>query len=66
MKYKVYILSKIQVQSQYGYRETLVSPCVADFCNKCEYDSIEEAYDAIIASGERYVNYTILPYIYMT
>lgn len=59
MKYKVYIVKTDD--------ETKVAQLIeADFNYDCGFDTIEEANYTIQRKGDDYVNYVILPYIYMT
>lgn len=59
MKYKVYIV-KINNETDD------VTFALAKFNPGCGYDSVEEANAAILREGIDYIDYTILPYIYMT
>ena len=59
MKYKIYIALENDENSKNSFIE-------ADFNFGCGFDSIEEAYQRIVSHGYDYVNYTILPYIYLT
>lgn len=58
MKYKVYITKTDETTNQVIFIE-------ADFNYGCGFGSIEEANNRIQSVGDDYVNYTILPYIYM-
>lgn len=53
MKYKVYIINKKKLKE-------------ADFNYGCGFDTIEEAFGAIKRDGCDYIEYTILPFIYLT
>jgi len=60
MKYKIY-----RQCSDFNTKEVKFFEC--DFQNFCNgFDSIDEAYQAIKDRGYDFVNYTILPYIYLT
>lgn len=59
MKYKVYIVKTDDVTNVATFIE-------ADFNYGCGFDTIKEAIESIERHGSDYVNYTILPYIYMT
>lgn len=59
MRYKIYIIKE---NTENGFPLVFIE---ADFNYGCGYDSIEEAQKMIEHNGEYYVNYTILPYIYM-
>ena len=56
MKYKVYIITG---ENRLKLKE-------AKFNYGCGFDSINEAMERIKYYGEPFVNYTILPYIYLT
>jgi hypothetical protein len=61
MKYKIYILV-----SNGNDKGSTIKRVIED--SKFEYnefDTIEEAYEAIKNRGNDYCNYTILPYIYL-
>lgn len=58
MKYKIYQVKNDEVTKVATFIET-------DFNIGCGFDTIEEAMNRIQTEGEDYIQYTILPYIYM-
>jgi len=63
MKYKIYIVENTDRDNLTGYPLNFIK---ADFNWDDGCDSIEEANELINKQGDNYVNYTILPYVYMT
>ena len=62
MKYKIYIL----VSNGNDKGSTIKRVIEDSEFEYNEFDTIEEAYEAIKNRGNDYCNYTILPYIYLT
>lgn len=60
MKYKVYIVKNSE---ETGKPDRFIE---AEFNYGCGFDDMQEALLAIQRNGNDYVQYTILPYIYMT
>lgn len=60
MKYKIYIVKN---GFEVGDPETFIE---AEFNYGCGFDDMQEALLEIQRNGDDYVQYTILPYIYMT
>tara|TARA_R110001592_G_scaffold322937_1_gene601966 strand:+ start:593 stop:796 length:204 start_codon:yes stop_codon:yes gene_type:complete len=60
MKYKVYIVKN---GKEVGEPETFIE---AEFNYGCGFDDMQEALLYIQRNGNDYIQYTILPYIYMT
>jgi hypothetical protein len=61
MKYKIYILKR-----QADYKDNVKKVIEDEEFEYEEFDTTEDAYEAIKARGTDYCNYTILPYIYLT
>jgi hypothetical protein len=60
MKYKVYIIKNGE---EVGKPDRFIE---AEFNYGCGFDNMQEALLEIQRNGNDYVQYTILPYIYMT
>jgi hypothetical protein len=67
LKYKIYqvVSSRLQVGSSLNPAQGMVLVEGEFSGNNLGYDTIEEAVDAIKNDGDDYVEYTILPSIYM-
>lgn len=60
MKYKIYRLASNGI-TDFGFGKQLILDEEFEYE---EFDTIEEAISTIERRGERYIHYTVLPYIY--
>jgi len=60
VKYKIYILKESTTHND--GRRFLIE---ADFNYVCGFDTMEEALERLSIEAVNYVNYTIIPYIYL-
>ena len=69
IRYKIYEMVKTTIEERQENFEPIKRFIVEEATINdwgCGFDSFEEAAQAIANRGDHYINYTILPYVYMT